>query len=63
MTSPWTRESWRTKPIEQVPVYNDQDALKSAEHRLSAFPPLVFAGEARSLKKALGDVAAGRGFL
>ena len=63
MTSAWTRESWRTKPAVQLPEYRDQDALKSAEQRLSAFPPLVFAGEARSLKKTLGDVAGGRGFL
>ena len=63
MTSAWTRESWRTKPVVQLPEYRDQDALKNAEQRLSAFPPLVFAGEARSLKKTLGDVAGGRGFL
>ncbi len=63
MTAAWTRESWRAKPIVQVPEYTDQDALKSAEQRLNAFPPLVFAGEARSLKKALGDVAEGRSFL
>ena len=63
MTAAWTRESWRSKPIVQVPEYGDQAALKNAEQRLNAFPPLVFAGEARSLKKALGDVASGRGFL
>ena len=63
MNSTWTRESWRTKPIVQVPDYRDQDALKSAKQRLSAYPPLVFAGEARSLKKTLGEVAGGRGFL
>ena len=63
MTAAWTRESWRTKPIVQVPEYRNQDALKLAEQRLRVFPPLVFAGEARSLKKALGDVAGGRGFL
>ena len=63
MTSAWTRESWRSKPIVQVPEYGDQAALKNAEQRLSKFPPLVFAGEARSLKKSLGDVAEGCGFL
>lgn len=63
MTSNWTRDSWRTKPVVQVPTYADQAALKAVEERLGNFPPLVFAGEARSLKKALGDVAHGRGFL
>jgi len=31
--------------------------------QLSALPPLVFAGEARALTSALGDVAAGKAFL
>jgi len=63
MTSAWTRESWRSKPIVQVPDYNDAAALADVEQRLQGFPPLVFAGEARSLRKALGDVADGRSFL
>src|SRR6266478_4822032 len=63
MPERWTRDSWRQKPIAQVPEYPDQQALASVEQRLATFPPLVFAGEARSLKKALGRVAAGEGFL
>ena len=38
-------------------------ALKETEARLATFPPLVFAGEARKLKKQLASVAAGDGFL
>lgn len=63
MSSKWTPDSWRAKPIVQVPDYSDQDALKDAEGRLASYPPLVFAGEARQLKKQLADVAEGRGFL
>src|SRR5213594_2759335 len=63
MPERWTRASWRSKPIVQVPEYPDKAALAAVERRLSTFPPLVFAGEARSLKKALGRVAAGEGFL
>ncbi|WP_350333717.1 class II 3-deoxy-7-phosphoheptulonate synthase [Coralliovum pocilloporae] len=63
MSSKWTPDSWRAKPIVQVPEYSDQDALKDAEGRLASYPPLVFAGEARKLKKQLADVAEGRGFL
>src|SRR6516225_1375461 len=63
MPERWTRDSWRSKPIVQVPDYPDKAALAAVERRLSTFPPLVFAGEARSLKKALGRVAAGEGFL
>ena len=50
----WTRDSWRKKPIVQVPDYPDQQALAAVEKQLATFPPLVFAGEARNLKKALG---------
>ena len=46
-----------------MPEYPDARALAAAEKRLSAFPPLVFAGEARKLKRKLARVAEGRGFL
>jgi 3-deoxy-7-phosphoheptulonate synthase len=63
MAERWTPDSWRTKPIVQVPTYADPQALAAVEHQLSTFPPLVFAGEARNLKKALARVAAGQAFL
>ena len=63
MPERWTRDSWRKKPILQVPEYPDQAALEAVERQLAGFPPLVFAGEARNLKKALGKVALGEGFL
>ncbi len=63
MTAQWTPQSWRSKPIVQVPDYLDKKALSDVESRLATFPPLVFAGEARELKKKLGEVAQGRGFL
>ena len=59
----WNPASWRTKPILQVPDYPDQNVLLEVETRLATFPPLVFAGEARELKKGLAQVAAGSGFL
>ena len=63
MKSAWSPASWRAKPIEQVPVYPDQEALSAVEARLSTYPPLVFAGEARKLKKTLAGVAEGKSFL
>src|SRR5882672_9960967 len=63
MPERWTRDSWRKRPILQVPDYPDQAALEGVERQLAGFPPLVFAGEARNLKKALGKVAMGEGFL
>ncbi|WP_174800496.1 class II 3-deoxy-7-phosphoheptulonate synthase [Martelella limonii] len=59
----WTPGSWRKKPILQVPEYPDEAKLAEAEAALASYPPLVFAGEARRLKRALGEVAEGRGFL
>ncbi|TGT75666.1 3-deoxy-7-phosphoheptulonate synthase class II [bacterium M00.F.Ca.ET.159.01.1.1] len=59
----WSPNSWRAKPIKQVPAYPDPAVLKATEAQLATFPPLVFAGEARKLKKQLAAVAAGEAFL
>src|ERR1700747_3688390 len=63
MSERWTPDSWRAKPIVQVPDYPDRQALADVEAQRPTFPPLVFAGEARALKKALARVAAGEAFL
>src|ERR1700712_264811 len=63
MAQNWTPSSWRQKPISQVPDYPDKDALTAMEAQLATYPPLVFAGEARRLKKHLANVADGNGFL
>jgi 3-deoxy-7-phosphoheptulonate synthase len=62
-TAPWSAASWRKFPAAQQPVWPDADALKKAEARLSALPPLVFAGEARHLTAQLADVANGEAFV
>jgi 3-deoxy-7-phosphoheptulonate synthase len=59
----WQPDSWRTKKVEQAPVYPDSAALKAVELRLRRHPPLVFAGEARRLKAALANVGARKAFL
>ncbi|SEG52443.1 class II 3-deoxy-7-phosphoheptulonate synthase [Marinobacterium lutimaris] len=59
----WSPSSWREKPIVQQPVYPDADALAAAEAKMSKYPPLVFAGEIRSLKQDLASVSRGEGFL
>ena len=63
MTMGWTKSDWRAKPRVQMPDYPDQTGLRAVEATLAKMPPLVFAGEARKLKRALGEVAAGRAFL
>ncbi len=63
MTEAWSPDSWRGLPIRQVPGYADEAALARVEKTLHAYPPLVFAGEARRLKERLAAVAAGKAFL
>ncbi|MDQ0470921.1 class II 3-deoxy-7-phosphoheptulonate synthase [Labrys wisconsinensis] len=63
MSERWTPKSWRQKPIQQAPSFPDAKALADVEATLATFPPLVFAGEARKLKRELAKVAAGEAFL
>ena len=63
MNNNWTPSSWQSFPAVQQPQWPDTGALDNALKQISAFPPLVFAGEARSLQAALGQVASGNAFL
>lgn len=59
----WELTSWREKTALQQPVYPNAEHLSQIEKTLGKMPPLVFAGEARQLKKALAQVANGQSFL
>ena len=59
----WQPNSWRDRPILQVPEYPNEDKVASVEAKLAAMPPLVFAGEAQRLRDQLGAVAEGKAFL
>jgi len=59
----WQKSNWRNKPRVQMPDYTDAAALNRVEARLSKYPPLVFAGEARRLKAQLGAASRGEAFL
>ena len=63
LSSGWTPDSWRARPIRQVPSYPNPDKLAAMEARLARFPPLVFAGEARNLKAHLARAARGQAFV
>ena len=60
---PWSPQSWRNRPADQQPNWPDEADLEQVLKQLAGFPPLVFAGEARSLRRTLGEVSAGRAFL
>ncbi|QNT79474.1 class II 3-deoxy-7-phosphoheptulonate synthase [Entomobacter blattae] len=59
----WSASSWRNFPIKQAPEYPDQAALTAMEESLSHYPPLVFAGESRTLKQRLALAAEGKAFV
>jgi 3-deoxy-7-phosphoheptulonate synthase len=59
----WHKSDWRAKPRVQMPEYTDAEALNAVEAQLASYPPLVFAGEARSLKAKLGAASRGEAFL
>ncbi len=61
--STWEKSGWRAKPRIQMPDYTDEAALQAVEAQLAKYPPLVFAGEARTLKRKLADVSRGNAFL
>ncbi len=61
--TPWTPASWHAHEALQQPVWPDAARAEIAREQLRGMPPLVFAGEARALRDALADVAAGRAFL
>jgi len=63
MTKAWMKSDWRAKPRVQMPDYPDTAALNAAEAQLAKYPPLVFAGEARRLKKHLALAGEGKAFL
>ena len=63
MAKAWTPSSWQAFPASQQPDWPDQGDLDRALKQITSYPPLVFAGEARSLQSSLAQVAAGNAFL
>ena len=60
---PWAPDSCRGLPAAQQPDWPDPAALDRVLDELARQPPLVFAGEARTLQQTLATVASGHGFL
>ena len=59
----WSPSSWQSRDAAQQPAYADQSALDAALTELRGLPPLVFAGEARTLTAMLAEASAGRAFV
>lgn len=62
MTVDWSPTRWRELPVAQQPDW-PVDELDAVLKQMGGLPPLVFAGEARALTHALGQVAEGKAFL
>ncbi|PWZ29677.1 Phospho-2-dehydro-3-deoxyheptonate aldolase 1, chloroplastic [Zea mays] len=61
--SQWSVGSWRGRPAQQQPEYPDKADLEDVLRTVGTFPPIVFAGEARTLEERLAEAAVGRAFL
>src|SRR6266508_1507395 len=59
----WAPGSWRELPAAQQPDWPDPAALDQVLGQVAKLPPLVFAGEVRTLHGLLARVAEGHGFL
>src|SRR5215468_1888427 len=55
--------AWRDREALHQPEWPDPERAEVIKRKLHALPPLVFAGEARQVRSALAEVAAGRAFL
>ena len=58
----WSPNSWEKFEAKQQPDF-DLTELENVFKELSSVPPLVFAGETRTLRKSLADVEKGKGFI
>ena len=59
----WSLNSWKNYPAKHLPVYQNKEELDLVLNKIKKYPPLVFAGESRSLKKSLAEVVKGESFL
>jgi len=59
----WKKNSWKSYPVKHIPKYEDEKELQMVLGKIGDFPPLVFAGETRSLREQLAQVVEGKAFL
>ena len=59
----WNKNSWEAFPALQQGLWPDPAAHKTAITQLEELPPLVFAGEIRSLKAEIAKAQEGKAFL
>jgi 3-deoxy-7-phosphoheptulonate synthase len=62
-SSSWTPTSWRNYTAHQQPEYPDRAEVDRACDEIRQYPPLIFAGEARTLQERLAKAARGEAFV
>ncbi|KAI7899804.1 DAHP synthetase [Cokeromyces recurvatus] len=63
MTADWSPQHWKTKPIVQDVVYENQDHVDRVLDKLRRLPPMVSPAEIENLKAQLKEAALGKSFL
>src|SRR3954454_19504571 len=61
--STWSPSSWRDREALQQPAWPDEARAEAVPPRLHPLPPVGVRGEARQVRSALAEVAAGKAFL
>ena len=59
----WTPESWRQRPVQQQPTYDNAEELTGVLAQLRSLPPLVSIGEVDTLRKHMAAASRGKAFI
>ncbi|MBT0651445.1 class II 3-deoxy-7-phosphoheptulonate synthase [Geomobilimonas luticola] len=59
----WTKSAWRSYPARQQPAWPDLALYEQVLRDMSELPPLVFAGEVRTLREQLAEAGEGKAFV
>ncbi|KAI9313357.1 DAHP synthetase [Dichotomocladium elegans] len=62
-TEEWNPSTWKSKPIVQDVVYENQDQVDRVLNKLHRLPPMVSPQEIENLREQLKQVALGHSFL
>ncbi|GFE57337.1 class II 3-deoxy-7-phosphoheptulonate synthase [Geobacter sp. AOG1] len=59
----WNKSAWRSYPARQQPNWPDRNAYEGVLSEMAELPPLVFAGEVRTLREQLAQAGEGKAFV
>ena len=51
----WSLNSWKKFTAKHLPVYQNKEELDLVLSKIKKYPPLVFAGEFKIIKKSFGS--------